>query len=421
MNILDVIILIVTARYLIKKKNRRFVHTFLNSVAVLSGYLIGFFISIAITRDMEFYIDKGVVALLLMFNLAILLRVMLAIVRRIVGIFREPVEAVVDEAPVYKNTNIRLEGNILVTKDNHNPELKRKLSTFEKLNKWLAIPYRFVFFIVSIYIMSQTLFYIPIQLFQFTIQGSGLMMASAQILPDSGLSEMAKQFNQNEFVKGRIDYKLDFAGSGEFRNAVMQVSPSIVQILTSKCGGFTGGMGSGSVIAPGLVVTNKHVVNGSSSIFIVNHYGSYPATIISIDSDHDIAIIYSKYLDTNSQPIKLSSTGAVVGQDAVSVGYPSDTEGKFSSIVGEIKNNSVKSLNTKLDSSTTFLLTKGLGPGSSGGPVLNSNGEIIGMNVAGGGGLIAINADLINKSIEKAKAFPFPAFSLMCEYTARSY
>ncbi|MDP3443761.1 MAG: hypothetical protein Q8T08_12950, partial [Ignavibacteria bacterium] len=60
--------------------------------------------------------------------------------------------------------------------------------------------------------------------------------------------------------------------------------------------------------------------------------------------------------------------------------------------------------------------------GASGGPVLNKKGEIIGMNVAqGSDGLIAINASLIQKEINKAKLLPLPAFSLMCEYTARSY
>lgn len=419
MNILDIFILIVALRYLIKKKDRRFVHTFLNSVAVLSGYLVGFYVSLDFTRGMEFDVDKGTVALLLMINLAILFRILLGIVRFIVSQLKKQTRTTVNNIPIYQNNDIRLEGDDQIAKQPVKQEVK--VSIFEKVNKWLAIPYRFTFFVIAIYVMSQTLFYIPIQWFQFTVQGSGFMMASARLLPDSGLSESAKQFVKNEFISGRIDYNLDFSGSGQFKDVVSSLSPSIVKIVSQKCGGFSGGTGSGSLIAPGLVVTNKHVIAGSSSIFIVNQYGSYPATPVSIDNDHDIAIIYSKYLDTNSEPIKLSTTGARIGQEAVTVGYPSATEGKFSSIVGKVQYNNVESLNTKLDSTTTFLLSNGLGAGSSGGPVLNSSGEIIGMNVAGGGGLIAINSSLINQSIEKAKSLPIPAFSLVCEYTARTY
>jgi len=421
-NILDILILIVGFRYLVKKKNRRFVHVFINSVAVSAGYLVGFLISLDITKGMEFDVDKGATALVFMFGFAVLFKIPVAIVRKIVLRIRKSKQVVViDTTPVYKNTDLRLEGDTQYSKAEQVPVVKQKLLSFEHFNSWLTIPYKIMFLILSIYIMSQTLFYIPIQWIQFTIQGSAAMMLSARILPDSNISEMAKQFSPNEFNLGKLSYDFDFSGSGDFKQVVSNASPSIVRLITQKCGGFSGGSGSGSLIAPGLVVTNQHVVSGASAIYVINQNGRYPATTVSIDKDHDIAIVYSKYLDKKSQPIEISTGGALIGSDAVSVGYPSASEDRFSTVVGKVKYNSVNSLNTKLGPSTTFLLDKGLGAGSSGGPVLDKSGKIIGMNVAGSTGVIAINADLLKDAIEKAKNLPIPAFSLMCEYTSYLY
>lgn len=422
MNILDILILIVAFRYLVKKKNRRFVHVFINSVAVSAGYLVGFLISLNITRAMEFDVDKGATALIFMFGFAVLFKIPVAIVRKIVLHIRKSKQPViVDTTPIYKNTNLRLEGDTQYAKVETETVPKQKLFSFEHFNNWLAIPYKIIFLMLSIYVMSQTLFYIPIQWIQFTVQGSAAMMFSTRMLPDSNISNLAKQYSPNEFVLGKLSYDLDFSASGDFKQIVSSLSPSIVRLVTQKCGGFSGGSGSGSLIAPGLVITNQHVVSGASSIFIINQNGRYPATIVSIDKDHDIAVVYSKYLDTKSRPIELSNEGALIGSDAVSVGYPSASEGRFSTVVGKIGYNSVNSLNTKLGPSTTFLLDKGLGAGSSGGPVLNKEGKIIGMNVAGSTGVIAINSDLLKAATEKAKSLPIPAFSLMCEYTSYLY
>lgn len=423
MNILDILILVIAFGYFSKRKNQRATHVLINTATIITGYLIGFFISVNVVSSWDFDIDKGIVAPLLMFGSAIFFRVTLEIVRYIIRQIKNDNAIPAPEVtPSYKNIDLRLEGYSQNQKTDAGKKPEKETLSFDLLNKRFAVTCKVLSLIAFIYIMTQTLFYIPIQMVQFTIQGSGSMMAVSRLLPESAISIYGKQYSPSEFVAGRLDYDFDLSGSGEFKSAVSKTSDSIVRILTEKCVGSSGSSGSGSVIAPGLVVTNQHVINGSSAIFIVDHNGSYPATIVSIDKDHDIAIIYSKYLDTKSQPIVVSSDIAGMGSDAISVGYPSANDGKFSTLVAKIGYNSASSLNTKLDSTTTFLLNRGLGPGASGGPVLNKKGEIIGMNVAqGSDGLIAINASLIQKEINKAILLPLPAFSLMCEYTARSY
>ncbi|MDP3441859.1 MAG: serine protease [Ignavibacteria bacterium] len=331
MNILDILILVVVFGYFSKRKNQRATHVLINAATIIAGYLIGFFISVNVVSSWDFDIDKGIVAPMLMFGLAFLFRMMLEIMRYIVRQIKNDNAIPVSEvAPVYKSINLRLEGYNQHQKTDAGKKPEKEKMSFGLLNKRFAVLCKILSLIAFIYIMSQTLFYIPIQMVQFTIQGSGSLMAAARLLPESAISVYGKQYSPNEFVAGKLDYSFDLSGSGEFKSVVNNVSESIVRIITEKCVGSSGSSGSGSVIAPGLAVTNQHVINGSSAIFIVNHNGSYPATIVSIDKDHDIAIIYSKYLDTKSRPIVVSSDIADMGSDAISVGYPSTNDGKFS-------------------------------------------------------------------------------------------
>lgn len=135
-------------------------------------------------------------------------------------------------------------------------------------------------------------------------------------------------------------------------------------------------MGSGSgffVNQDGYIATNFHVVEGCVDLKLDNENLS----IIQKDEINDIAILKSEKI--NTPYIFLSKDGAIKGQSVIVIGYPhgkeltsesSATKGIVSALQG-IKGNFA---NIKIDAA--------IQPGNSGGPVVNEDGELVGMTVA---------------------------------------
>ena len=206
------------------------------------------------------------------------------------------------------------------------------------------------------------------------------------------------------------------ASVGDFQAVLTSVAPSIVKISGRGCTGVS--FGSGFVAAPHLVITNVHVISGASSVYIKGHQGTYPATPLVVDNDLDIAVLYSNFIDL--PPVPISGTQAVVGDQAVTTGYPSGKD--LAMKQGQIMAQALRSLHNQLSGLNTFALSETLGPGSSGGPVFNRLGEVIGINDAGyGNTLILIKADAVNQVLLKAKNKILPTALGLCATPPKFY
>jgi serine protease Do len=153
-------------------------------------------------------------------------------------------------------------------------------------------------------------------------------------------------------------------------------------------GGTTTGVGSGIVLtADGYVLTNRHVVEGSTSLKVTLEDGSeYPASVVKVSSDQDLALV--KVDATGLSPAKLGQSSAVtVGQTAIAIGSPlgtfteTVTKGIVSALDREI---SVRDEETGRPVTLSGLIQTdaAINPGNSGGPLLNAAGEVIGVNTA---------------------------------------
>ncbi|MCK9328559.1 MAG: trypsin-like peptidase domain-containing protein [Candidatus Cloacimonetes bacterium] len=145
-------------------------------------------------------------------------------------------------------------------------------------------------------------------------------------------------------------------------------------------------IGSGVIFtADGYIITNAHVVEGATQIKVVlNDTREYDSDLIGIDSIHDIAIIK---INGNNLPFaKLGgSSDLIIGEWAIAVGNPYGflmKDSKPSVSVGVIS-----ALNRNFTNSQENKVFKGMiqtdaaiNPGNSGGPLVNINGEIIGIN-----------------------------------------
>ncbi len=133
----------------------------------------------------------------------------------------------------------------------------------------------------------------------------------------------------------------------------------------------------------GHILTNYHVVEGAREINVTMYNGdSYPAELIGEDPDNDIAVLKVACPPDVLHPIELGDSSVLkVGQHIIAIGNPFGLERTMSDGI-------ISSLNRQITSKTRRLIKSiiqidaALNQGNSGGPLLNSNAQLIGMNTA---------------------------------------
>jgi S1-C subfamily serine protease len=143
------------------------------------------------------------------------------------------------------------------------------------------------------------------------------------------------------------------------------------------------GSGSGVVISEdGYIVTNNHVVNGAEKIeVILNDKRTYVAELIGIDASTDVALL--KIKEKNHSFLTYGNSDAVrVGEWALAIGNPFNLNSTVTAgiISAKGRNNILNGNQRPIES---FIQTDAaVNPGNSGGALVNTNGELIGINTA---------------------------------------
>jgi S1-C subfamily serine protease len=130
-------------------------------------------------------------------------------------------------------------------------------------------------------------------------------------------------------------------------------------------------LGSGFFVKSDTIATNMHVIEGASSVKARYMSGDVATitTISGIDPDHDVVLLESPVLRLEL-PLQLSNPD--VGEPVVVIGNPRGLEGTVSTgIVSGIRRD-------KTD--TYYQITAPISPGSSGGPVIDPDGQVIGIS-----------------------------------------
>lgn len=172
-----------------------------------------------------------------------------------------------------------------------------------------------------------------------------------------------------------------------YSNAVTSVAdavgPAVVRVEVRAKNGRPAGVGSGVVIAPdGLVLTNSHVVEGAKDIWLQDADGHLmEARSLGEDSDTDLALLRAGFArDLPSAPLgdsKLLKRGQLV----VAIGNPLGFESTVTAGVISALGRSLRSRTGRLIEDV-IQTDAALNPGNSGGPLVSSRGEIIGINTA---------------------------------------
>ncbi len=130
------------------------------------------------------------------------------------------------------------------------------------------------------------------------------------------------------------------------------------------------GVGSGFSIKENLVITNAHVVGDSKIVAVVLYDGTnIEGTVIKTDEVKDLALIR---VDKSLVPLKISEESKGVGQEVYAIGAPKDMPYTLTKGI-------ISALGRKIGQNTYIQIDASVNSGNSGGPLVNDEGDVLGI------------------------------------------
>ncbi|MBN6035150.1 MarP family serine protease [Amycolatopsis sp. 195334CR] len=221
------------------------------------------------------------------------------------------------------------------------------------------------------------------------INNSTVLGGVDQVMPDSaqGLpNELRKLLDASGFPSIVAPFqqapKADVAPPDENLQAstvVRQLRGSVLKVRGNAPACSRALEGSGFVIAPQRVMTNAHVVAGTDETAVETPEGKLPARVVHFDPATDVAILAVPRLE--AEPLEFADQPARAGDDAIALGYPLD--GPYTATSARVRQQITLRGPDIYDTNTVqrdvFTVRAGIRSGNSGGPLVNPQGEVIGV------------------------------------------
>ena len=218
---------------------------------------------------------------------------------------------------------------------------------------------------------------------------TAVLLSLLVVFTNAWITPSPRQITQQD-IDGAVLHSLDIGIlPSPAAKAFKAIQPSVVRVRRmepDKNGGYVErGVGSGVVIVDkGTILTNLHVVFGAKRVHVVFADGlESEATVTGVRPEHDLAVLQAEKIPDDLVAATMRSTADLaLGDEVVAVGFPfgigpSATAGVVSGLRREFLSPEGKRLLTNL-----IQFDAAVNPGSSGGPLVTTRGEVVGIVTA---------------------------------------
>ena len=189
-----------------------------------------------------------------------------------------------------------------------------------------------------------------------------------------------------------------------------KIQPSVVTIIALTESGMDQGRGTGTgvvITSDGDILTNDHVVDGADNVSVLFAGDTEPtlATVLAVDPGNDLALIHVD--KTGLTPAVFADPESIdIGDEVVAVGFALDLDGGPTVTRGIVSalNRTIVSGDGALDG--LIQTDTAISSGNSGGPLVNTRGQVIGINTAVFQSSSEVAANNVGFSISVAEALP---------------
>ena len=208
---------------------------------------------------------------------------------------------------------------------------------------------------------------------------------------DTGASPVYTNFGENDPFSGKMQRTFLSSSPTDFTAAATVVTPAVVNIRAVEsanyswwgAGSFGASSGSGVIVSPdGYIVTNNHVIeDGNKYEITLNDRREYLAKLIATDPYTDLALL--KIEDKNLPFMIFGNSDSLrVGEWVLAVGNPFNLESTVTAGIVSAKGRSIDILEGEYTIESFIQTDAAVNPGNSGGALVNTNGELVGINTA---------------------------------------
>ena len=203
----------------------------------------------------------------------------------------------------------------------------------------------------------------------------------------------ARYVNYTDFMlSGKLQRSFLPSAPTNFTKAAEAITSSVVNIKAISSGNGENGWndgamgastGSGVIMSPdGYIVTNNHVIADATDIQVtMDDKREYTAKIIGTDPSTDLAVLKIEAQRLN--PVRLGNSDSMrVGEWVLAVGNPFNLESTVTAGIVSAKGRSINILEDSYSIESFIQTDAAVNPGNSGGALVNTNGELVGINTA---------------------------------------
>ncbi len=224
-----------------------------------------------------------------------------------------------------------------------------------------------------------------------------------------------------EMLSGNLQRTFLSSSPTDFISAAEFATPAVVNIRAVSSGtfdfwntGFSGSSGSGVIIsADGFIVTNNHVIEEGNDLEVTLYDDrKFKAKLIGTDQSTDLAVLKIEVDDNLPFLVFGNSDSVRVGEWVLAVGNPFNLESTVTAGIVSAKGRSIDILEGEYKIESFIQTDAAVNPGNSGGALVNTNGELVGINTAiitrSGryeGYSFAIPANLVRKVVKDLKDY----------------